>query len=145
MVQPSSTHLLFDPALPYFNKTWASYLVPRDKNMGIAFTPSCNKSGVEWYGPAQFARQFGLMQMVPLLPLTSLNSELSSRIDLTQSHRSMVDISGRNWQEQLPAFPIGIPFFYTLFGLLGQPERNPRLQVLYNKSPGAKRVGSKGC
>ncbi|KAL0288984.1 UNVERIFIED_CONTAM: Photosystem II protein D1 [Sesamum calycinum] len=33
------------------------------------------------------------MKMVPLLPLTSLNSELSSRIDQTQSHRSMVDIS----------------------------------------------------
>ncbi|GJU46403.1 ribosomal protein S3 [Tanacetum coccineum] len=31
--------------------------------------------------------------MVPLLPLTPLNSELSSRIDQTQSHRSMVDIS----------------------------------------------------
>lgn len=87
-------HIYFSirPFLPYFNKTWASYQVPRDKNMGIAFTPSCNKSGVEWYGPAQFARQFGLMQMVPLLPLTSLNSELSSRIDLTQSHRSMVEI-----------------------------------------------------
>ncbi|GJZ83185.1 hypothetical protein Tco_0648358 [Tanacetum coccineum] len=29
-----------------------------------------------------------VMKMVPLLPLTPLNSELSSRIDQTQSHRS---------------------------------------------------------
>jgi len=63
--------------------------------MGIAFTPSCNKSGVEWYGPAQFARQFGLMQMVPLFPLTSLNSELSSRIDLTQER-----LNHQKWFEE---------------------------------------------
>ena len=45
-----------------------------------ALTPSFY--GVEWYGPAPFARQLGFKQMIPL------NSELSSQIDLTQSHWS---------------------------------------------------------
>lgn len=60
---------------------------------------------VEWYGPAQVARQFGLMQMVPLLPLTSLNSDLSSRIDLNSSHGQMVPSAEGNYREQLARFP----------------------------------------
>lgn len=67
--------------------------------MGESFSPSRPSFGdrtwpisvrkVEWYGPAQVARQFGLMQMVPLLPLTSLTSDLSNRLDLNLDSRGL--------------------------------------------------------
>lgn len=91
-------------SLPLLREIWASFLVPRDLHLGIVFTYFCEKSGVEWYGPSQVARQFGLVQMVPLLPLTSLNSDLSSRIDLTPFHPQMVEIAEKNYREQLARF-----------------------------------------
>lgn len=96
---------LFDCSLPLLKETWASFLLSRDLHLGILFDSSCEKSGVEGYGPSQVTRQFGMTQRVPLRPLTSLNSDLSSRIDLIPSHRQMVAIAEENYREQLARFP----------------------------------------
>lgn len=63
--------------------------VPGDLYFRIVFYPLSVRK-VEWYGPAQVDRQFYLMQMVPLLEITSFNSDLSNRLDLNSSHRQMV-------------------------------------------------------
>lgn len=57
-----------------------------------------------WYGPAQVAGQFGLMQMVLLLPLTSLNSDLSNRLDLNYSHRQMMITAEDNSCDKFASF-----------------------------------------
>lgn len=42
-------------------------------------SPTNDKCGVEFYNAAQFARQFGLLQLIPLPPHTSLNEKPTER------------------------------------------------------------------
>ncbi|GJR40114.1 hypothetical protein Tco_1215798 [Tanacetum coccineum] len=64
--------------------------------------------------------------MVPLLPLTPLNSELSSRIDQTQSHRSMVDISEINNAAKNDATKCWLSNCRTTGGRTGRGSRRTR-------------------
>lgn len=45
------------------------FLLSQQAWHGVIFDSSCEKSGVEWYGLAQFARPFLMVQMFPLFSL----------------------------------------------------------------------------
>ncbi|KAH7841290.1 hypothetical protein Vadar_027969 [Vaccinium darrowii] len=63
---------------------WASFLISRDLLFGLSTSTSGNyQCGAEFYHPAQLARQFGLLQMVPTLPIYSKNEGYSHRPVLT--------------------------------------------------------------
>jgi hypothetical protein len=59
---------------------WANYLISWD-----------GRFGVEWYGPAQVSRQFGLCPTVPFPPMHYLNSNLSNRVGIDPAQRATID------------------------------------------------------
>lgn len=69
---PTSEH---DGKLNEYQEIWANFLISRDLLYGLSGSPTNDKSGVEFYNAAQFARQFGLLQLIPLPPHTSLNEK----------------------------------------------------------------------
>ncbi|XP_059306582.1 uncharacterized protein LOC132058031 [Lycium ferocissimum] len=59
---------------------WSSYLIARDLHYGLHLDKSIlSKAGVEYYAPNQYARQFGMIQAVPLAH-QSANTSSHSRI-----------------------------------------------------------------
>lgn len=58
---------------------WANFLISRDLLYGLSTSPTNDKSGVEFYNAAQFARQFGLLELIPLPPYPSKNLDFLSR------------------------------------------------------------------
>lgn len=58
---------------------WASFLISQDLLYGLSAQTKNEKSGVEFYNTAQFARQFGLLQLIPLPPHASLNTNFTQR------------------------------------------------------------------
>lgn len=58
---------------------WASFLISRDLLYGLSAQSKNEKSGVEFYNAAQFVRQFGLLQLIPLPPYASLNVNFTTR------------------------------------------------------------------
>nr|CAD1842068.1 unnamed protein product [Ananas comosus var. bracteatus] len=70
---PNAGHLLSE--LP---QIWSSFLVPRDLHVGLTFNSSFIVPGTEVYLPHFVARQFGLIQTIPL-PLISSFSDLGAR------------------------------------------------------------------
>ncbi|KAI8547407.1 hypothetical protein RHMOL_Rhmol07G0193200 [Rhododendron molle] len=61
---------------------WANYLISRDLLYGLSAQSKNEKSGVEFYNAVQFARQFSLLQLIPLPPYTSLNPNFTQRLIL---------------------------------------------------------------
>ena len=58
---------------------WKSFLTARDLLYGLSAEAKNSKDGVEYYNPAQLARQFGLTQCVPVPPYQSLNANFGER------------------------------------------------------------------
>ena len=64
---------------PHADTVWKSILSSRDLLYGLSTNPNNHKCGVEFYNPAQLARQLGLVQSVPLPPYQSLNVDFKER------------------------------------------------------------------
>lgn len=63
---------------------WANFLISRDLLYGMPTHAPNAQNGVEYYNAAQFARQFGLRQLIPLPPFQSANSDFFNRPVLEQ-------------------------------------------------------------
>lgn len=61
---------------------WGSFLVSREIHVGVHYK-TVNKYHVETYCPAQFARQFGMVQAIPLLYLGASNIPIHKRLKLS--------------------------------------------------------------
>ncbi|KAH7833520.1 hypothetical protein Vadar_007131 [Vaccinium darrowii] len=61
-----------------YHEAWASILLPREIIIG-AYVGGCKQAHAEIYCPAQFARQFGLVQAIPCPYPGEINIDLTSR------------------------------------------------------------------
>lgn len=50
---------------------WANFLISGDLLYGLSGSQTNDKSGAEYYNAAQFARQFGMLQVIPMPPYSS--------------------------------------------------------------------------
>ncbi|KAK3024929.1 hypothetical protein RJ639_043244 [Escallonia herrerae] len=91
------------------SQVWASYLVARDLHFNLQASPSGkHKAGAEWYAPNQLARQFGLLQLVPLPPYHSVNEFFHARKKLAST--SEVTSLQDKAHASLAAFGSLVPF-----------------------------------
>ena len=75
---------------PLAREAWSSFLTTRDLLYGTKCPAANDKAGVEFYNPAQFARQFGLAQAVPIPPYQSHNLNFKSREVIDKADLSLV-------------------------------------------------------
>ncbi|XP_058198501.1 uncharacterized protein LOC131314020 [Rhododendron vialii] len=61
-------------------EVWASFFILRDLLYGMGMSSANNRCGTEYYNAAQFARQFGLMQLIPIPPYLSCNKDFIDRV-----------------------------------------------------------------
>ncbi|XP_059657581.1 uncharacterized protein LOC132304076 [Cornus florida] len=67
---------------------WVSFLIARDLHYNTA-QPTLKNSfrGIEFYNPAQLARQMGFTQIIPLPPCKSYNRFFDQRVHLTDTEQ----------------------------------------------------------
>lgn len=58
---------------------WANFLISRDLLLGLSSGNSNYQCGVEYCNTAQLARQFGMLQLVPIPPYRSKNEGFTTR------------------------------------------------------------------
>jgi hypothetical protein len=68
-----------------YHEAWASILLPREIIIG-AYVGGCRQAHAEIYCPAQFARQFGMVQAIPCPYPGELNITLSARNKIDKNH-----------------------------------------------------------
>ena len=78
LVYPTNPTKLTPELSAMYKEVWGSYLIPRDLFYNPFVGQTC-KCGVEFYNPAFFAWQFGLTEMIPLLPFSSLNVDFTNQ------------------------------------------------------------------
>lgn len=89
-------------------EVWARFLISRDL-YGIGVSVSNSRCGVEYYNAAQFACQFGLMQLIPVPHYQSCNDDFIDR-DIV-SEKALEAVRNRYAKED------------SSFQLLSYPER----------------------
>lgn len=96
---------------------WASFLMSRDLLFGLSAQSRNDKVGVEFYNAAQFARQFGLVQLIPIPPYKSLNINFTPRpvidLKLLEQVKKDFDRAKVDFDEPYTEFPEKFEEFVT--------------------------------
>ena len=92
---------------PAYREAWASILLPREIIIG-AYVGGCRQAHAEIYCPAQFARQFGLVQAIPCPYPGEINIDLTSR---NKTDRDQVAISNAEFKNSRTKFQ---PYLFTM-------------------------------
>ncbi|KAH7850597.1 hypothetical protein Vadar_000303 [Vaccinium darrowii] len=95
-----------------YHEAWASILLLREIIIG-AYVGGCKQAHAEIYCPAQFARQFGLVQAIPCPYPGEINIDLTSRNKINKAQVAILNAefksSRTNFQPYLFAITIGPP------------------------------------
>jgi hypothetical protein len=101
------SRLMTQRGSPNYREAWASILLPREIIIG-AYVGGCRQAHAEIYCPAQFARQFGLVQAIPCPYPGEINVDLSTRNKIDKDHVADLNAEFKNSRAQFQPYTFSI-------------------------------------